>query len=140
MLIVDTGVLVAVGDEADRYYKPCRDLLETDQGPLVTNALVVAETAYMLRRGLGGVAELALLEMIRDGTLMVVNLLPEDWDRVAELVERYDDLGLGVTDASVIAMAERLGASRVATLDRAHFRVVRQRHLPAFELLPNVAE
>lgn len=110
MLIVDTGVLVAVGDEADRYYRPCRDLLETDLGPLVTNALVVAETAYMLRRGLGGVAELALLEMIRDGTLIVVNLLPEDWDRVAELVERYDDLGLGVTDASVIAMAERLGA------------------------------
>ena len=133
-------MLVAVGDEADRYYKPCRDLLETDQGPLVTNALVVAETAYMLRRGLGGVAELALLEMIRDGTLLVVNLLPEDWDRVAELVERYDDLGLGVTDASVIDMAERLGASRVATLDRAHFRVVRPRHLPAFEFLPNVAE
>jgi uncharacterized protein len=140
VLIVDTGVLVAVGDEADRYYEPCRDLLETDLGPLVTNALVVAETAYMLRRGLGGVAELALLEMIREGTLIAVNLLPEDWDRVAELVERYDDLGLGVTDASVIAMAERLGASRVATLDRAHFRVVRPRHIPAFELLPNVAE
>lgn len=59
---------------------------ETDRGPLVTNALVIPETVYTLRRGLGGVTDIALLAMVRDGTLMVVNLLPEDRDRVAELV------------------------------------------------------
>lgn len=136
MLIVDTGPLVALGDRKDRYHAACRDLLESDDGPLVTNALVIAETAYMLRRGLGGDAELALLTMVRDGTLTVEELEPEDWDRAAELVERYDDLGLGTTDASLIAVAERLGATRVATLDLAHYRVVRPRHTAAFELLP----
>ncbi len=136
MLIVDTGPLVALGDRKDRYHADCLELLQNDEGPLVTNALVLAETAYMLRRGLGGAAELALLSMVRDGTLVVEELEPADWDRVAELVERYDDLGLGMTDASLIAVAERLGATRVATLDRAHYRVVRPRHTAAFELLP----
>ena len=43
---------------------------------------------------------------------------------------------LGGTDASVIALAERHGATRVATLDKRHFAVVRPRHAAAFTLLP----
>jgi hypothetical protein len=35
-----------------------------------------------------------------------------------ELVETYEDLGLGTVDASVIAVAERHGATIIATLDR----------------------
>lgn len=54
----------------------------------------------------------------------------------AELVDRYADLPLGGTDASLVAMAERLALTQVATLDHRHFRVVRPRHVDAFELLP----
>jgi predicted nucleic acid-binding protein len=39
-------------------------------------------------------------------------------------------------DASVVAVAERLGIGTVATLDRRHFTVVRPRHVDMFELLP----
>jgi hypothetical protein len=42
----------------------------------------------------------------------------------------YGDLLLGGTDAAVIAVAERLGAVDVATVDHRHFRVVRPRHVP----------
>jgi uncharacterized protein len=59
-----------------------------------------------------------------------------DWERVRELVTAYASLPLGGTDASVIALAERHGAIRVATLDRRHFTVVRPRHAEALELLP----
>jgi predicted nucleic acid-binding protein len=48
----------------------------------------------------------------------------------------YADLRLGGTDASVIALAERQGAVRIATLNRHHFAVLRPRHVDAFELLP----
>lgn len=50
---------------------------------------------------------------------------------MAELVRRYDDLPVGTTDASVIALAERLGVTEIATLDRRHFTVVRSRHVSA---------
>ena len=37
----------------------------------------------------------------------------------------------------VIAAAERLGVTEVATLDRRHFTVVRPRHVEAFKLVPS---
>jgi predicted nucleic acid-binding protein len=49
---------------------------------------------------------------------------------------RCADLPLGTTDASVIALAERLEVPEVATLDHRHFTVVRPRHTKAFTLLP----
>ena len=55
---------------------------------------------------------------------------------MAELTERYADLGLGGTDASLVALAERLGLTTLATFDRRHFTVVRPAHTPGFTLLP----
>ncbi|MGH3190083.1 MAG: hypothetical protein ACRDPY_28920 [Streptosporangiaceae bacterium] len=59
-----------------------------------------------------------------------------DWQRIQDLVSTYADLRLGGTDASVVALAERHGAVRIAALNRRHFAVVRPRHAEAFELLP----
>jgi len=55
---------------------------------------------------------------------------------MAELVETYADFPLGTTDASVIALTERLGLAEVATLDHRHFAAVRPKHVNAFTLLP----
>ena len=68
--------------------------------------------------------------------LRVHDLGGGDWARVHELVETYADLRLGGTDASLVALAEHLGATRIATLNRRHFSVVIPRHTDAFELLP----
>jgi uncharacterized protein len=70
------------------------------------------------------------------GKLIIEPIHPADPLRIAELVARYHDLPLGTVDASVIAAAERLGITEIATLDRRHFSVVRPGHTPAFELLP----
>lgn len=55
---------------------------------------------------------------------------------MAELVQQYADMDLGTTDASVIAVAERLGVTDIATIDRRHFTAVRPRHVEAFTMLP----
>jgi predicted nucleic acid-binding protein len=55
---------------------------------------------------------------------------------MAELVAEHADFPLGGTDASVVALAERLDAHVVVTLDRRHFGAVTPRHVAAFELLP----
>jgi len=136
VLIVDTGPLVATADIDDADHASCRDLLEGDAGPLVTTALVIAETAYLIDRQIGPEAEATLYDSILDGSLRVEELEAGDWARVQELVTTYADLRLGGTDASLVAVAERLGGSRVATLNRRHFSVVRPRHVDAFELLP----
>jgi predicted nucleic acid-binding protein len=58
---------------------------------------------------------------------------------MADLVVKYGSLPLGTTDASVIAIAERLKLTEIATLDRRHFSVVRPNHVNAFTLLPDGA-
>ena len=55
---------------------------------------------------------------------------------LAELAETYLDLPLGIVDAAVAAIAERLGLTGIATLDHRHFTVIRPRHVQAFTLLP----
>jgi uncharacterized protein len=136
VLLVDTGPLVAATDTDDAHHQACRNLLETDPGPLVTNALVIAEAAYLLDRQLGPAAEAALFDSITDGTLRLEELGQADWARIAELVRTYADLRLGGTDASLIALAERLDITTLATLNRRDFMVVRPRHTEAFELFP----
>lgn len=136
MLIVDTGPLVAAADRSDRHHSACVELLETASGPLVTTAMVIAETAYLLTRELGPGAEPALYDAILEGSLTVEPANSADWRRIRDLVDAYADMPLGGTDASLVAIAERLGASRIATFDRAHFTVVRPRHCDAFEIVP----
>lgn len=136
MLIVDTGVLVAAADTSDRRHDDSVAVLDTDPGPFVTTAMVIAETAYLVDRQLGPGAEAALYRDILNGDLRVEGLGRHDWERILDLVVTYADLPLGGTDASVITVAERLGATRIATLDDRHFRVIRPSHCDAFDLVP----
>ncbi|MGH8933182.1 MAG: hypothetical protein ACRDZO_21765 [Egibacteraceae bacterium] len=57
--------------------------------------------------------------------------------RAAELETQYESLRLGFVDASVIALCERLGETKVATLDKRDFSVVRPRHCDSLRLLPD---
>lgn len=51
----------------------------------------------------------------------VVDLTRADYQRCIELIDRYADLGLGLVDASIIAIAERLAIATVATLNERDF-------------------
>jgi len=104
---------------------------------LVVPAFVAAETCFMLACGGGSAIEAAFLRSFKPaGPLELAPLQPEDLERMAALVVQYADLSLGAVDASVIALAERLNVTEIATVDLRHFRVVRPRHTPAFHLLP----
>jgi predicted nucleic acid-binding protein len=70
------------------------------------------------------------------GAYEVEDLIPEDYERARDLCEQYADAPLGFVDAAVVAIAERLNERKIATLDHRHFRMVRPRHVDAFELLP----
>ncbi len=82
-------------------------------------------------------AETAFLrEVTAGGSLSRVDLDETDWVRCIELIYTYADMGLGLVDASVIAVAERLGVTTIATVNPRDFRVVRPAHCDAFDLVP----
>ena len=137
MIVVDTGVLLAVADQDDRWHQPSLDLLasyRSDQ--LIRPAPVIPETGWMIASVLGPATEAAFIASVASGDFAVIDLSPHDWQRVAELVERYADMDLGTVDAAVIAIAERFNIVTLATINPRDFRVVRPAHCDAFELVP----
>ncbi|MGH9083518.1 MAG: PIN domain-containing protein, partial [Acidimicrobiales bacterium] len=103
---------------------------------LIVPASVVVEACWLLARFVSVDSEAHLLESVAAGKLAVEPLVAVDYDRAAALVRTCADLGLGVVDATVVAVAERLRVTELATLDHRDFSVVRPAHTAAFTLLP----
>ncbi|MEU6697587.1 PIN domain-containing protein [Pseudonocardia sp. NPDC046786] len=139
MIVCDTGPLVAAGLSRDPDHRASVDLfaaLHMSGRPMLMPAPIVAEVGYLLQHKGSSRAESAFLRSLAAGDFRTVELTSADYARMADLVETYADLPLGRSDASVVALAERLGIAEVATLDHRHFRIVRSRHVDAFTLLP----
>lgn len=128
--------MYAYVDADDRHHASCLEILTTHPGPLIVPQLVITEVSYLLATRLGPDAEVRFLGDLAGGALTTQPVQSGDWLSIAELVWRYRDLPLGTVDASLVVAAERLGITEIATVDHRHFRVVRPRHVEAFELLP----
>ena len=135
-VLVDAGPLYAYVDADDAHHEECLALLSDHPGPLAVPILVVAEVAHLVGTRLGAQPEVRMLGDFAARSFVTVAVDADDWLRIAALVARHRDLPLGTVDASIVAAAERLGVTTLATLDRRHFGVVRPAHVEAFELLP----
>ena len=135
-LLVDTGVFLSAADRNEPTHQSCVDLLAQHSNTLATTAPVVAETAWLIESRLGPGAESLLLTMIVAGSVDVIDLEMSDYQRCIALIDTYRDLGLGLVDASLVAVAERLNLPTIATRNHRDFTVVRPSHIEAFELLP----
>jgi predicted nucleic acid-binding protein len=136
MLLCDTGVLLAAGNVRDHHHAACLELMRTVEGPLLVPSPVLGEIGYLLQSRIGPHAEVTFLKSFGGNGFHVAEVEEGDISRIAELVEQYVSLPLGIVDAAVIAIAERLSLTEVATVDRKHFSIVRPRHVSAFRLLP----
>lgn len=137
MILVDAGPLIAAFDTSDEHHIDCAAVLRDSNDELLVPQPIVAEVCYMIGRAhFGAPVEAMFLRSFADGALTAAALEPVDFERMAQLVEQYASLPRGGSDASVIALAERLEIDRVAMLDRRHFTVVRPRHCSALTLLP----
>ena len=84
----------------------------------------------------GAAAEAAFLRSFARGDLIIGNLVDEDFERMAQLIEQCQSFPSADPTASVVAIAERRSITTILTTDRRHFAAVRPRHVGAFELLP----
>jgi predicted nucleic acid-binding protein len=134
-LILDTGPIVAALNAEDRDHARCAALL-ADADDLLIPSPVLVEVDYWLIK-LGGIRVWAdfVADIVR-GAYRLVHPTDADLARAAELESAYEDLDLGLVDASIIALCERLEQTCVATLDHRHFSVVRPCHCSHLELLP----
>jgi uncharacterized protein len=140
VIVIDTNVLVALTDRRDTHHARCAKWVATVRDTLVVPPTVVAETCYLIDRAFGAEAEATFLDNVGVGSgypYQLVDLVDADVRRMAELVRQYADRRLGGTDASVVALAERLKVTTVATVNARDFANVRPRHVKALRLVPN---
>jgi predicted nucleic acid-binding protein len=135
VLIVDANVIVATMNRRDKNHGRMSILLEGRDDQFIVTPYVVAEVAYLVQKFAGPAAEIQFVEAIRDGVFHQEELDRPDLDRVVEIMRQFQDLPLGLADASIIAVAERLKIREIASID-SHFRAVRPHGIDFFTLLP----
>lgn len=138
MILYDTGAIVAAANAHDQHHHACVTLLtglRLAKRRLLVPATVVAETGYLIRK-YSPRSEVEFMRSLSNGDLEPVEITVADYARMTELTESCIERPMGVTDASVIAVSERLGITEIACTDRTDFRMVRPQHVDAYTLLP----
>jgi predicted nucleic acid-binding protein len=137
VIVADTGAVIALVDADDRHHPAMRTLFELNRAQWVIPWAALPEIDYLLATHVGSVAQDAFLADLAHGAFAVEWGRPEDLVRARALHAKYRALRLGLVDGSVIAVAERIGADAIATLDVRHFGAVAIRGRP--RLLPRDA-
>jgi uncharacterized protein len=136
LIICDTSGLLAAFGRDQKDHAAARAVLESDQGPIVMSPYVLAELDYLILTRSGVAAELLFLRETAAGALELASFGPHDLSRAIGVIEQYQDMRLGLADASLVVLAARYGTTRLLTLDERHFRAIRPLHADAFTLLP----
>ncbi len=125
MIVADTGALVALIDADDAHHAQMRDLYGVDPQAWILPWAILPEVDYLVGSHVGRGAQHAWLADLADGLFTVEWGVPGDFDRALALTREYADLDLGLVDGIVIAVAERIEAEAIATLDLRDFGAVR---------------
>lgn len=136
MIVVDASVAYALLDDRDAGHEAARSWYEQPHGDLLTTPLVLAEVDHLAETRLGRSARSSFLGDIDSGGYHIAW-----WGSAAaestQIAQRYLDLGVSLTDASLVALAARLETTSIATFDERHFRAMQPlTGEPAFTLLP----
>ena len=134
MIVADTGAVVALIDASDRHHAALRRLFESDPEAWVLPWAVLPEVDYLLAEHVSTRAQQLFLADLASGAYRVGWGEENDLARAHALESRHKALRMGLVDAVVMAMAERLRAAAIATLDLRHFGAVTLKGAP--KLLP----
>lgn len=134
MILADTSGLLSLYNRREPTHTSVAEAVAQEQGPFVVSPYVVAELDYLVSTRLGADAEQRVLAELASPAYVLASVDRDDLRACAELISRY--AGIGVTDASMLVLADRLGIDRVLTLDRRHFEVARTPAGRALEIVP----
>lgn len=134
-IVIDTSVLLAALDRDEDRHAEVRAWLEATNAELVTTPLTLSEVDYLVGRHLGADVASAMWSDFESGAYLVRWWTSAVADTIAT-ARRWAALGIGLADASLVALAARLGTDRIATLDERHFRRVTTVAGSPFVVLP----
>jgi uncharacterized protein len=134
-VVLDSGAVLALMGARDAHHPAARDWFEVNDEELVTTPLALAEMDHVVTRRGGTAARDALWRSFERGAYAL-----RWWaDGLREtLAVARDHPEVGLTDASLVALAGLLRTDRIVTFDQ-HFRSLTTPDGEPFVLLPDDA-
>lgn len=134
-MICDTSGLIAALTAGQRYHDEC---LATLNGAdhLVLSPLALCEIDYLVKSRRGSDASTILLERLNGPDYELAPFEPGDFALAIDVMKTYNDLEIGLVDASLVVLSKRYRTDEILTLDQRHFRAIRSLSGRPFKLLP----
>jgi predicted nucleic acid-binding protein len=135
-ILLDTNVVFAAAYSKDTNHAAAVKLIRSLRGETqiisapVLNELFYLSTIRVNYRHAGNV-----FARTRIG-FQIEALTLEDMLRMEQIMKQYESAEFDYTDTAIIAQAERLNITRVATFDHRDFEIFRPAHCEYLELLP----
>lgn len=136
MILADTSGLLALFNDREPRHADVVRTLDDAATTLLVSPYVVAELDYLVGTRIGVAAELAVLRELTGPGYELAEVDDALLGAASDVVERYADQSVGVTDASIVVLAQRHRIDRVLTLDRRHFDVLRAADGSSLTVLP----
>ncbi len=136
MIVADTSGLLALYNRREPAHAAIARTVMATTDVIVVSPYVVAELDYLMATRLGIDAELAMIRELAGGAYEHPHLDDAELTSCAEIIDRYRDQEIGITDASLVVLAHRYETNRILTLDRRHFDVLRPLDGGHFEIVP----
>ena len=136
MILTDASPLIALLDRDDFNHTKCFEAAKQIAAePLLTTWPCFTEAIYLLGE-VGGIHyQTELWKLPKARRLLFHDLSFPEIERMAVLMEKYQDLPMDLADASLIAVAETLSLNQIFTVDR-DFDIYRLANGKALKIIP----
>lgn len=135
--ILDTSFLVATVNRKDKNHDRVLETIAHLKESLILPITVLPEVAYLISSRLGHhKMRQFLAEVVRNDDVRIENIEQNDLPRVIQILTEYADSELDFVDATIVAISERMKLTKILTLDRRDFGIIRPQHCSYFEILP----
>ena len=132
--LVDTGAILALVDQTDRWHAICSEQFQRLSLPLLTSEAVLTELFHLARRDRGG--NEAVWTFIRSGAVRLAEIQDSELQHLHVLMSRYGDRPMDFADATLVYLAKREALSTIFTVDHADFETYRIDGRRRFRVLP----
>jgi len=134
-MLFDTGALVALVDRSDRNHGRCREFFESFHGRLLSTEPIVTEATYLFSSSLS--AQKSCISFFTRGGAVLIPQSQRSLSRAADLMEKYQNIPMDFTDATLVVLGEEAQIHEVFTLDRRGFEIYRLNGRKPFTIWPN---
>lgn len=135
-VIADSNFLYALYNAKEAFHREAMSFVSQNSETLLVPDVALPEVCYLLTRDIGYVGMHRFLEYFARLNVQLESISMGDLYRVREIAIVYADAQFDIVDCCIMAIAERLHITRIATFDRRDFSIFRPRHCDFLELLP----